>query len=260
MKPDKDHMPKVVPHEQWLIERIELLKKEKEFTELRDKLNTQRRSLPMVKMDKEYAFEGENGKQSLLDLFEGQRQLIIYHFMFDPDWEEGCPSCSFLTDNIPNLSHFLARDTNFVLVSRAPLPKLEAYKKRMGWEIPWFSSFGNDFNYDFHVSIDPEKGSSEYNYKNVRDLGASWDGWKGEMPGVSTFLRKGDNVFHTYSSYERGLDILLNTYNYLDLTALGRQENWETPSGRSDAKMMEWLRRHDKYDFTESQKKTKLMR
>jgi predicted dithiol-disulfide oxidoreductase (DUF899 family) len=127
----------------------------------------------------------------------------------------------------------------------------------MGWKIPWCSSFGSDFNYDFHVTIDPEKSSAEYNYKNVHDRGKSWDGWKGEMPGVSTFLRSDDHVFHTYSSYERGLDVLLNTYNYLDLTALGRQEDWEKPSGRSDSKMMQWVRRHDKYKLNEYQKNLK---
>jgi len=253
MKPEKNQLPKVVTREQWLKERKELLIKEKELTAQRDKLNTERRSLPMVKIDKDYEFAGTKGRRSLMDLFEGRRQLIIYHFMFDPDWEEGCPSCSFVTDNIGHLSHLHARDTNLVLVSRAPLAKLETYKKRMGWEIPWFSSFGSDFNYDFHVTIDPEKGSDEYNYKNVRDRGNSWDGWKGEMPGVSTFLRNDESVFHTYSSYERGLDLLLNTYNYLDLSALGRQEDWEKPSGRSDAKMMEWVRRHDKYKLNKYQ-------
>jgi len=247
MKPEKNQLPKVVTREKWLKERKALLIKEKELTAHRDKLNTERRSLSMVKIDKDYEFAGTKGKRRLMDLFEGHRQLIIYHFMFDPDWEEGCPSCSLVTDNIGHLSHLHARDTNLVLVSRAPLTKLEAYKKRMGWEIPWYSSFGSDFNYDFHVTIDPEKGSAEYNYKNVRDRGNSWDSWKGEMPGVSTFLRNDDRVFHTYSSYERGLDLLLNTYNYLDLTALGRQEDWEKPSGRSDAKMMQWVRRHDKY-------------
>jgi predicted dithiol-disulfide oxidoreductase (DUF899 family) len=253
MKPDKNQLPIVVTREQWLKERKELLIKEKELTALRDKLNTERRSLPMVKIDKDYEFEGTKGKISLMGLFEGRRQLIIYHFMFDPDWDEGCPSCSLVTDNIGHLSHLHARDTNLVLVSRAPLTKLEAYKKRMGWKIPWYSSFGSDFNYDFHVTIDPEKNSAEYNYKNVRDRGNSWDGWKGEMPGVSTFLRNSDRVFHTYSSYERGLDLLLNTYNYLDLTALGRQEDWEKPPGRSDAKMMQWVRRHDKYNLNKFQ-------
>lgn len=248
MKPDKAYLPKVVTREQWLKERKELLKKEKELTAHRDKLNAERRSLPMVKIDKDYEFDGPQGKVSLADMFEGRQQLIIYHFMFDPDWEEGCPSCSLVADNIGHLSHLHARDTNLVLVSRASLPKLEKYKKRMGWEIPWYSSSGSDFNYDFHVSIDPERGSEEYNYINVHDRGDSWDGWKGEMPGVSAFLRDNGNIFHTYSSYERGLDLLVNTFNYLDLTALGRQEDWEEPKGRSDAKSMQWVRRHDKYN------------
>jgi predicted dithiol-disulfide oxidoreductase (DUF899 family) len=247
MKPDKEHLPKVVTREQWLKERKDLLKKEKELTAHRDKLNTERRRLPMVKIEKDYDFEGSNGKVKFVDIFEGRQQLIIYHFMFDPNWDEGCPSCSLVAGNIGHLSHLHARDTNLVMVSRAPLTKIEAYRKRMDWKIPWYSSFGSDFNYDFHVTIDPEQGSAEYNYQNVRDLGNSWDGWKGEMPGVSTFLHDNQNIFHTYSSYERGLDLLVTTFNYLDLTALGRQEEWEEPKGRSDSKMMEWVRRHDQY-------------
>ncbi|MEX2592792.1 MAG: DUF899 domain-containing protein [Anditalea sp.] len=249
MKPDKNHLPKVVTREQWLKERKELLKKEKDLTAHRDKLNAERRRLPMVKIDKGYEFEGSQGKVSLADMFESRQQLLIYHFMLDPDWEEGCLSCSLVADNMGHLSHLHARDTNLVLVSRAPFVKIEAYKKRMGWEIPWYSSFDSDFNYDFRVTIDPEQGSVEYNYQAVGELGETWDGWKGEMPGISTFIRYDDSVFHTYSSYARGLDLLVNTFNYLDLTALGRQENWEKPFGRSDAKAMQWVRRHDKYQY-----------
>ena len=248
MKPEKEYLPKVVTREQWLKEHKELLKKEKELTTYRDKLNAQRRNLPMIKIDKDYVFDGALGKVSLADMFENRQQLIIYHFMFDPDWEEGCPSCSLVADNIGHLSHLHARDTNLVLVSRAALPKLEKYKKRMDWKIPWYSSYGSDFNYDFHVSIDPEHGSEEYNYINVYDRGDSWDGWKGEMPGVSVFLRNHGNIFHTYSSYECGLDLLVNTFNYLDLTTLGRQEDWEEPKGRSSTKAMQWVRRHDNYN------------
>lgn len=245
MKPE--HLPKVVSREQWLKERKELLKKEKELTKIRDRLNTERRRLPMVKIDKHYSFDGPRGKVSLADMFENHQQLIIYHFMFEPGWEEGCPSCSLVADNIGHLSHLHARDTNIVFVSRAALSKLEKYKKRMEWKIPWYSSYGNDFNYDFQVTIDPEHGSEEYNYVNVRDRGESWNGWKGEMPGVSVFLQINSNIFHTYSSFERGLDLLVNTFNYLDLTPLGRQEEWEEPRGRSNAKAMQWVRRHDKY-------------
>jgi predicted dithiol-disulfide oxidoreductase (DUF899 family) len=159
----------------------------------------------MVKIDKEYVFEGPDGKVSLLDLFDGRRQLIIYHFMFDPSWDDGCPSCSYLTDNIPTrLTHLQASETSLVLVSRAPLPKLEAYQTRKHWTVPWFSSFGSDFNYDFGVTDD-----------------------EGEKPGLSVFLHEGEDIFHTYSTNGRGVDMLLGTYNYLDLTPLGRQEPWE---------------------------------
>lgn len=248
MKPDEKHLPKVVSREQWVKERRKLLKKEKEFTALRDKLNAERRQLPMVRIDKNYEFESLQAKLSLTEMFENRHQLIIYHFMFDPGWEEGCPSCSLVADNIGHLSHLYARDTSLVLVSRAPIAKIEAYKKRMGWDIPWYSSIDTDFNYDFHVTIDPEKNSAEYNYQHVQDRGESWSGWKGEMPGISTFLKMDENIYHTYSSYERGLDLLVGTFNYLDLTVLGRQEDWEEPQGRSDKKAMQWVRRHDQYN------------
>lgn len=241
-------LPDIVTHEQWLAERKELLKKEKEFTKQRDELNSERRRLPMVQLEKEYAFEGPDGKLNLSDLFEGRRQLIIYHFMFHPDWDEGCPSCSFLVDNIGHLSHLHARNTTLALVSRAPLEKLEAYKTRMGWNLPWYSSYENDFNYDFHVSINQEKGSTEYNYSEKPEMVKSLNGKTAEAPGTSVFLRDGDTIFHTYSSYARGGDLLLGTYNWLDLTALGRQEAWEKPEGRNDGPFMSWVRRHDQYD------------
>lgn len=197
--------PHIVSREEWLVARQALLLKEKEATHARDRLNAERRRLPMVKIDKEYVFEGPDGKVSLSDLFDGRRQLIIYHFMFDPSWDDGCPSCTNLVDNLPGrLSRLHARDTSLVLVSRAPLSKLEPYKTRMNWTVPWFSSFGSDFNYDFGVTDD-----------------------EGEKPGVSVFLREGEQILHSYSTSGRGVDILLGTYNYLDLTPLGRQEAWE---------------------------------
>ncbi len=195
---------KIVSRDEWLVARAELLVKEKAATHARDRLNASRRQLPMVKMEKKYLFEGPNGQVTLADLFEGRRQLIVYHFMFDPSWEDGCPSCTYLTDNIPRLDSIQANDTSLVLVSRAPLAKLEDYKARQNWTIPWFSSFGSEFNYDFNVSHD-----------------------EGETPGLSVFLREGDDVLHSYSTTGRGVDILLGTYNYLDLTPLGRQEEWE---------------------------------
>jgi predicted dithiol-disulfide oxidoreductase (DUF899 family) len=196
--------PKIVSRDEWLVARAELLVKEKAATRARDRLNAARRQLPMVKMEKEYLFEGPNGQMTLADLFDGRRQLIIYHFMFDPSWVDGCPSCTYLTDNIPRLASIQANDTSLVLVSRAPLAKLEDYKARKNWTIPWFSSFGSEFNYDFNVSGD-----------------------QGETPGLSVFIREGDDVLHSYSTTGRGVDILLGTYNYLDLTPLGRQEEWE---------------------------------
>lgn len=242
-------LPTIVSREEWLGKRKELLKKEKEFTRSRDQLNTERRKLPMVKIEKEYTFEGPDGKTGLRGLFENRRQLIIYHFMFHSDWDEGCPSCSFLADNIGHLSHLHARNTTLALVSRAPLEKLEAYKTRLGWNLPWYSSQKSDFNYDFHVSINQKKGSTEYNYTEKPEMVKSLNGKTAEVPGTSVFLRDGDTIFHTYSSYARGGDLLLGTYNWLDLTALGRQEDWEEPEGRSDGPFMSWVRRHDQYDF-----------
>jgi predicted dithiol-disulfide oxidoreductase (DUF899 family) len=242
-------LPKVVSRDEWLTARKELLKQEKELTRQRDALNAKRRRLPMVRIEKEYIFEGPNGKASLLDLFEGHRQLIIYHFMFDPSWDEGCPSCSFLMDNIGHLAHLHARNTSLVLVSRAPWPKIAPFKKRMGWTMPWHSSFDSDFNYDFHVTQDEAKAPVEYNYRTKEELERKGESWfvKGEQPGLGVFLRDGDSIYHTYSTYTRGLDLLAGTYNYLDLTPLGRQEDWEEPPGRSDGPFMHWVRHHDKY-------------
>lgn len=239
--------PPIVSRDEWLVARRRLLVREKEFTRQRDALNAERRNLPMTEIDKAYVFEGRDGKASLLDLFEGRSQLLIYHFMFDPSWEDGCPSCSFLTDSIGHLAHLHARDTTLALVSRAPLAKIEPFRQRMGWVIPWYSSFGSDFNYDFHVTLDESVGPVEYNYRGIAELGPEWQGWSGEMHGISAFLRHGDRVFHTYSSYARGTDLISSTYNWLDLTARGRQEDWEEPPGRSDGPLMGWLRHHDRY-------------
>jgi predicted dithiol-disulfide oxidoreductase (DUF899 family) len=220
---------------------------EKEFTRQRDALNAARRRLPMVELEEEYAFDGTDGTAGLLDLFDGRGQLLIYHFMFEPEWDEGCPSCSFLIDNVGHLAHLNARDTTLALVSRAPIVKLEAYRQRMGWTVPWYSSSGSAFNYDFHVTLDEAVAPVEYNYRGLAELGPTWQGWSGDMHGISAFLRHGDRVFHTYSSYARGTDLVVGTYNWLDLTARGRQEDWEQPSGRSDSPLMGWLRRHDSY-------------
>ena len=234
--------PNVVSQAEWLAARKQLLAREKEFTRRRDELSAERRKLPMVKVEQEYIFEGPKGPTSLRDLFEDHPQLIIYHFMFDPDWAEGCKGCSFFADNfVGSLVHLAARSTSFAVISRAPLSKIEKFKKRMGWNFPWLSSFGNDFNYDFRVTLDPERPDYEYNYTNAEVLLKAGKIWfpKGEMPGLSIFFRKGDNIFHSYSSYQRGTDLFLNTYNFLDLTPFGRQEENE--------KMFDWLRHHDQY-------------
>jgi predicted dithiol-disulfide oxidoreductase (DUF899 family) len=243
MQNDQTALPPVVSQAEWLVARQELLAKEKDFTRQRDALNAERRRLPMVKIEKAYLFAGSDGQVSLLDLFEGRRQLILYHFMFDPTWEEGCPSCSFVTDNIGHLAHLHARNTTLALVSRAPLPKLEQYKARMGWTVPWYSSYGSDFNYDFHVTLDPKIAPVVYNYQRLDQ--APPDSTEGH--GLSVFLCEGDSIYHTYSTYARGCEPIVGTYTYLDFTPLGRQEDWEQPPGRSDSGPMSWLRRHDQY-------------
>jgi predicted dithiol-disulfide oxidoreductase (DUF899 family) len=243
--------PQITSWDEWIEARRALLAREKEFTRQRDELNAERRRLPMVEIDKQYAFDGPDGKVSLLDLFEGRRQLIVYHFMFGPDWDEGCPGCSFLVDNIGHLSHLHARNTTLAVVSRAPLEKLLAYQQRMGWTVPWYSSYGSDFNYDFHVTHDPAVAPLRYNYQAMTDIAEDAE-WPSESPGTSVFLRDGDRIFYTYGSYARGADLLLGTYNWLDLTALGRQEDWEQPPGRSDGPFFQWLRRHDQYEAVEA--------
>jgi len=219
-------LPRVVSRDEWLVPRKELLAIEKELTRLRDVVAAQRRELPMVEIDKEYVFDGPNGRASLLDLFDGRGQLIVYHFMW-PGQDEGCTSCSCLTDNIGHLSHLHACDTTLVLVSRAPLAKIAPFKARMGWAVPWFSSDGSDFNYDFHATQDEAVAPVEYNYLDRENLLARNQPYfvHGDAHAASVFLREGDRVFHTYSTYGRGLDLLVNTYNYLDLTPQGRQKH-----------------------------------
>lgn len=243
-------LPPIATREQWLAARKALLAREREFTHLRDQLNMERRHLPMVEVGKSYSFDGPGGRADLRDLFEGRRQLIVYHFMLDPDdpppgksgapWDEGCPGCSHLADNVPPLVHLHARSTTLVMVSRAPLAKIAPFKARMGWTMPWYSSFGSDFNYDFHVSMDEARGSVEWNYASPPPYP------KGELPGLSVFLRDGSRVFHTYSTYARGLDMLLNVHHYLDLTPFGRGEGWDGMPDL-DGQGLHWLRHHDRY-------------
>jgi predicted dithiol-disulfide oxidoreductase (DUF899 family) len=256
--------PTIVSRDEWLAARKSLLAKEKEAMRHDDAVSAQRRRLPMVEMTKPYVFDTPAGRKSLADLFEGRRQLLVYHFMFDPadpppgksaPWSEGCPGCSFVTDNLPHLSHLNARDTTLVLVSRAPLSKIEPFKRRMGWDaIPWVSSFGTSFNYDFHVTTDEGVAPVEYNYCDKATLEKKGHTYhiKGEQPGVSGFLRLDDGrVFHTYSSYGRGLDAMLTTNRLLDLTPYGRQETWEdSPAGwpqEGKTGPGDWVRHHDKY-------------
>jgi len=201
--------PPIVTRNEWLAARKTLLAHEKEVTKHYDCVSAERRRLPMVKLDKTYTFDGPEGKRSLLDLFEGHRQLIVYHFMFDPAWENGCDGCTGFVNELADLSMLAARDTQFVLISRAPLEKLQAYQARKGWDRPWYSSFGSDFNYDFQVTTD-----------------------RGETHGLSVFFRIDDDVFHTYSTYNRGTESLTACYRLLDVTPYGRQEDWEDSPAR----------------------------
>jgi len=234
-------LPTVVSREEWLAARVALLAKEKAATRARDALNVERRQLPMVEITRDYAFEGPEGVARLVDLFEGRRQLILGHFMFDPDWEAGCSSCSAGADEVSQglLDHLRSRDTELVFVSRAPTEKIERYKAAKGWTFPWYSSHGSDFNVDFHVTLDESVAPVEYNYRTKAEheqAGTSFyvEGPM-EMPGTSFFLRDGERVFHTYSSYARGAEATGGSYYFLDLTALGRQEEWEEPKGRAAA-------------------------
>ncbi|MDC0663543.1 DUF899 domain-containing protein [Marinobacter sp. SS21] len=228
----------VVSQQQWVEARKALLAKEKELTHLRDELARQRRALPWVKVSKPYTFEGPQGTRSLAELFGSHSQLIVYHFMFGTDWDEGCPSCSFWADNFESIPiHLAHRDASLVAISRAPYEKLAAYRRRMGWTFPWYSSFGSDFNFDFQVSYTKaqvDSGRAEHNYAPMKVLE--------ELPGISVFYRDDANdLYHTYSTYQRGLDMLNGAYHYMDLLPKGRNEDdlpWT----------MAWLRRHDQYD------------
>ncbi len=226
--------PPIVSRTQWLVERKKLLGHEKDLTKHYDRVNAERRRLPMVKIEKDYVFDGPNGKQNLKAIFEGRRQLVVYHFMFDPAWEKGCPGCTSYVNAIGDLSMLDARDAIFVLISRAPLPKLEAYRAQKGWSLPWFSSFGTEFNYDFHVTNDEKVAPIEYNYRNKAELQANNvpNAIEGEEHGLSVFFRLGDDVFHTYSTYARGTEHLTDARALLDMTPYGRQQDFEdSPPG-----------------------------
>lgn len=229
--------PHIASSGEWLAARKELLTREKEVTRARDALSAARRRLPMVKIDKGYTFMGPDGAVGLSDLFDGRRQLIVYHFMFDPRWDAGCPGCTGYVDALGDLSMLHDRDTTFVLVSRAPLTTLEAYKAQRGWNLPWYSSYGSDFNYDFHVTFDASVAPIEHNFRSATELEQAGalppaSEQPAESHGLSVFFRLDDAVFHTYSVYARGVEGLTNDYSLLDLTPYGRQEDWEdSPAG-----------------------------
>jgi predicted dithiol-disulfide oxidoreductase (DUF899 family) len=227
--------PRIVSHEEWLKARKAHLAKEKEFTRLRDELVRERRELPWERVEKDYFFEAPEGRVTLGDLFAGHGQLIVQHFMFGPDWNEGCPSCSFWSDNFNGIdTHLAHRDTALVLVSRAPIARLEAYRKRIGWSLRWVSSLGSDFNFDYGVSFEPGEAAPKYNLGTIAPYGE-------EAPGLSVFRRGEDGaIYHTYSTYARGLDMLNGAYHLLDMTSKGRDEE-----GLSFP--MAWVRRHDQY-------------
>jgi predicted dithiol-disulfide oxidoreductase (DUF899 family) len=226
--------------EEWREARLQLLKAEKELTLRSDEVAIQRRDLPWVAVEKDYRFHTEDGDASLRDLFGERSQLLIYHFMLAPGWGEGCPSCSALADGFAgSIPHLVNHDVAFLVVSRAPLDEVRAYKQRMGWDFRWVSSFGSTFNYDFHSTIDPAVEPVEYNYKDQEQLEAeniAWRDWSGEQPGMSAFARDGDVVFHTYSAYSRGIDGLWTMWQWLDRAPLGRNEG-----------DLSWFHRHDEY-------------
>jgi len=241
-EPKKNLRRKIVSQDEWLVARKRLLAKEKESTRLHDQLARERRDLPWVKVKKDYVFEGPKGKVTLADLFDGRSQLVIYHFMFGPDWKEGCPSCSFLMDHANGaVPHLKARDVTFTAVSRAPLAKIETFKKRMGWQFPWVSSFENDFNTDFHVSFTKEEmaqGKVNYNY-TLQEFPSQ------EAPGLSVFYKDGNgDIFHTYSAYARGAEPIVGAYMLLDMVPKGRDEDELDFS-------MAWVRHHDRYGTDE---------
>ena len=230
------NLPPVVSEAEWKAALEALRAEEKEATRARDALAAKRRRLPMLRVEKDYVFDGPDGKATLLDVFEERRQLLLYHFMFGPNQDAGCNGCSMFVDQTGHLAHLHARDTSFALVSRAPIAKIDAYRRRMGWTIPWYSSFGTDFNFDFGVG--PETPQPD-RYQD------------GETFGLSAFLRDGESVFRTYFTTSRGVEALGSVWSFLDLTPLGRQEEWEdSPAGYPQSKPYEWWRRHDEYEDT----------
>jgi predicted dithiol-disulfide oxidoreductase (DUF899 family) len=235
-------LPRVVSREQWLTARKELLAREKELTRRRDAVNADRRRLPMVAIDRDYRFEGPRGHVGLRELFDGGRQLIVQHFMFDPSWDAGCPTCSAAADELSPglLAHLRTRETGFAMVSLAPFAQIAAYQAARGWTFPWYSSSGSDFNYDFHVTLDESVAPVVYNYRTKAEILAASPpddlldtDQPVEVAGISCFLRDGGRVFHTYSTYARGIEQVGGADSYLDLTALGRQEGWEEPRDRA---------------------------
>ena len=224
--------PEIVSREEWLKARLELLAEEKDLTRRRDALNARRRRLPMVRVEKKYSFDGPNGEITLAELFDGRRQLVVQHVMFGPDWDSACPRCTAATSTYTRtmLDELNGRDTAFAMICRAPIAKVRAYTQGRGWALPWYSSYNSDFNYDFRVTLDRAFPQLEYNYRPEPDLLGDDDGsgtGSTELPGASCFLREGDEVFHTYSTFARGMDHTDQSYAFLDLTALGRQEEWE---------------------------------
>lgn len=232
-------LPDVVSREEWLVARRALLEREKEMARARDVLNADRRRLPMVRVELDYRFTGPDGEVGLLDLFGGHRQLLLQHFMFDPAWDVPCHSCSAMAADTGEgvREHLARRDTAFAAVSRAPFPRLAAVASARGWTFPWYSSADSSFNHDFHVTLDASVTPVSYNFRDADELAASGFDWMldyvGEQPGISAFLRDGDDVFHTYATYGRGVEAMMHAYHLLDLTALGRQEDWEEPEGRA---------------------------
>jgi len=237
VNPPKPEIPRVATRDEWLAARTALLAREKELTRASDALAAARRQLPMVRVERSYRFDGPDGPVTLEELFEGRRQLIVYHFMWHADRDEGCPGCSLLLDTIGDPVHLNAANTTLAVVSRGPLDRLQAYWRRMGWTLPVYSSARTDFNFDFQATIDVARGATDYNFRDIR-RDASWGGYEGDLPGASVFLRDGGGIYHTYSTYARGGESLMTLWSILDLTPLGRQE---------EAGVQSWVRHHDRY-------------